>query len=71
MGEEEENELATATEGVTRGYQREKDLQQINQLRNALKRENPASRSLSMCLTKLDEAYLWLLNAEEFAGRKV
>ena len=49
-----------------RSNEKEHDLERIAALRRDLETSYPICRYLSMALTKLDEAYLWLVSAPEY-----
>lgn len=61
----------TLASASNRSTEKEHDLERISAVRRDLEATYPAGRNLSMALTKLDEAYLWLLSAEEYQKKKV
>lgn len=46
-------------------------MRHISQLRNRLSLDMPESRELSLCLTKMDEAVMWLDKAKAETSAKV
>jgi len=61
---------ATLDTAANRSPEKEHDLERISAIRRDLETTYPAGRNLSMAMTKLDEAYLWLLSSEEYQKKK-
>lgn len=62
--------VATLATVAKRTQEKEHDLERISAIRRDLETTYPGGRNLSMAMTKLDEAYLWLLSSEEYLTPK-